>query len=81
MTAADYARKLDELDRQLNDPYTPLEPMLIWRLLDEVATHEADTRLLTLSDYTSDHCPNHVWTSEFENCLENPNFATEPKRT
>jgi len=27
--------KLDELDRQLNDPDLPLQPDLIWSLLDE----------------------------------------------
>jgi hypothetical protein len=33
----DYALKLDELDRLLNDPNVPMQPALIWRLLDEVA--------------------------------------------
>jgi hypothetical protein len=39
----DYARKLDELDRLLNDPNVPMQPALIWRLLDEISKHEADT--------------------------------------
>jgi hypothetical protein len=30
------ARKLDELDRLLNDPAVPIDPDLIWRLLDEI---------------------------------------------
>jgi hypothetical protein len=36
-TATDYVRKLDELDRLLNDPDVPIQPELIWCLLDEVA--------------------------------------------
>ena len=36
MTSADYVRKLDELDRLLNDPDVPIQPELIWCLLDEV---------------------------------------------
>jgi hypothetical protein len=33
----DDARKLEELDRLLNDPDVPLQPALIWHLLDEVS--------------------------------------------
>jgi hypothetical protein len=33
----DYARKLNELDRLLNDPDVPLQPELVWRLVDEVS--------------------------------------------
>jgi hypothetical protein len=36
----DEARKLDELDRLLNDPDVPLQPALIWRLLDEVSDRQ-----------------------------------------
>jgi hypothetical protein len=36
MTCIDYVRKLDELDRLLNDPDVPIQPDLIWFLLDEV---------------------------------------------
>ena len=36
MTSTDYVRKLDELDRLLNDPDVPIQPELIWCLLDEV---------------------------------------------
>jgi hypothetical protein len=36
MTSVDYVRKLDELDRLLNDPDVPIQPELIWCLLDEV---------------------------------------------
>lgn len=37
MTDEDYARKLDELDRLLNDPDIPMQPVRIWSLLGELA--------------------------------------------
>ena len=37
MTEAEYARKLDELDRLLNDPDVPIEPARVWSLLAEIA--------------------------------------------
>jgi hypothetical protein len=37
MTEDDYARTLDELDRLLNDPNVPMQPGLIWRLLDKIS--------------------------------------------
>ena len=37
MTDAEYARKLDELDRLLNDPDVPMEPAKVWSLLAELA--------------------------------------------
>lgn len=40
MTEADYSRKLDELDRLLNDPDTRLEPGRVWALLAEVSKVE-----------------------------------------
>lgn len=43
MTGNDYARNLDELDHLLNDPAVPMQPGLIWRLLGEIAKHEANT--------------------------------------
>jgi hypothetical protein len=43
MTEDDYAHKLDELGRLLNDPTVPLQPTLVWRLLDDISKHEADT--------------------------------------
>jgi len=36
MTEADYSRKLDELDRLLNDPDVRLEPARVWALLAEM---------------------------------------------
>lgn len=40
MTDADYGRKLDELDRLLNDPDVPMEPDRIWSLLADVSRPE-----------------------------------------
>ncbi|MGH7042551.1 MAG: hypothetical protein ACREFY_10525 [Acetobacteraceae bacterium] len=40
MTEADYTRKLDELDRLLNDPDVPMEPALVWSLLAEIAQRD-----------------------------------------
>jgi hypothetical protein len=37
MTDDDYARKLDELDRLLNDWEVPMQPDRVWSLLDEVS--------------------------------------------
>jgi hypothetical protein len=37
MTEDDYARTLNELDRLPNDPSVPLQPGLIWQILDRVA--------------------------------------------
>jgi len=33
MTEAEYAKKLEELDRQLNDPDIPMDPARVWELL------------------------------------------------
>ncbi|HEX2943357.1 MAG TPA: peptide chain release factor 1 [Rhodopila sp.] len=37
MSDLEYARKLDELDRLLNDPDVPMQPDLIWSLLADVS--------------------------------------------
>lgn len=42
MTDTEYNRKLDELDRLLNDPDVPMQPNRIWALLAEVADHGAN---------------------------------------
>lgn len=34
------ARKLDELDRLLNDPDVPMEPEKVWTLLAEIAQRD-----------------------------------------
>jgi hypothetical protein len=41
MTDAEYSRKLDELDRLLNDPDVPMEPAKVWSLLAELAQRDA----------------------------------------
>jgi hypothetical protein len=41
MTDEDYARKLGEVDRVLNDPDIPMQPALIWRLLAEISEHDS----------------------------------------
>jgi hypothetical protein len=43
MTDAEYSRKLDELDRLLNDPEVPMEPARVWSLLAEIAQRDMVT--------------------------------------
>lgn len=40
MTDNDYANKLDEVDRLLNDPDVLLDAARVWSLLAEVSRHE-----------------------------------------
>ncbi len=40
MSGAEYDRKLDELDRLLNDPDQPLQPDRVWSLLADVSRPE-----------------------------------------
>lgn len=40
MSNSEYARKLDELDRLLNDPDVPMQPDRIWSLLADVSRPE-----------------------------------------
>ena len=37
---AEYQRKLDELDRILNDPESRLEPAEVWSLLAEISRQD-----------------------------------------
>ena len=37
MSTVEYHRKLDELDRLLNDPDVPMQPDRIWSLLADVS--------------------------------------------
>lgn len=41
MSTAEYSRKLDELDRLLNDPDVPMQPDRIWSLLADVSRIDA----------------------------------------
>jgi len=36
MTEAEYAKTLEELDRQLNDPDVPMDPARVWELLADL---------------------------------------------
>jgi hypothetical protein len=40
MTDEEYARKLDELDRLLNDPDVSMQPARIWSLLAELSQRD-----------------------------------------
>jgi len=40
MTDMEYARKLAELDRLLNDPEVPMRPAEVWELLAEISAKE-----------------------------------------
>ncbi len=40
MTEIEYARKLDELERLLNDPDVQMEPARVWSLLAEISACE-----------------------------------------
>jgi len=40
MTETEYARKLAELDRLLNDPEVPMQAPRVWALLAEIAQRE-----------------------------------------
>ncbi len=51
MTDSEYARKLDELERLLNDPEVHMEPARVWSLLDEIAAQE---RAATVSGLAGD---------------------------
>jgi hypothetical protein len=41
MTEDEYARKLEELDRLLNDPDVPMDPGRVWSLLAELSGRDA----------------------------------------
>ena len=45
MSDIEYAQKLDELDRLLNDPDVPMQPDRIWSLLADVSQPAASSVL------------------------------------
>jgi hypothetical protein len=47
MTERDFERKVEQLDRLLNDPEVRMEPDLVWSLLADVS--RADRRPLPLA--------------------------------
>jgi hypothetical protein len=44
MSTGEYGRKLDELDRLLNDPDVPMQPDRIWSLLADVSLPEVTSK-------------------------------------
>jgi hypothetical protein len=44
MTDPDYERKMEEVDRLLNDPETPISPDRIWSLLEDLARTNPERR-------------------------------------
>ena len=40
MTETEYAHKMDELERLLNDPEVQMEPARVWSLLAEISARE-----------------------------------------
>ena len=44
LTDAEYARRIDELDRVLNDPDVPMEPNKVWSLLAEITQRDLGKR-------------------------------------
>jgi hypothetical protein len=44
MTDAEYAGKLEELDRLLNDPDVPMQPERIWALLADLSHQDLHIR-------------------------------------
>ena len=49
MTEAEYAQKLEELDRQLNDPVIPLDAARVWALSADLCKHATGSEV-ALSD-------------------------------
>jgi hypothetical protein len=54
MSSAEYSRKLDELDRLLNDPDVPMQPDRVWSLLAEVSRSDASSMPRPSMNRTSD---------------------------
>src|SRR3954447_17759574 len=53
MTDAEYAQKVDELDRLLNDPDVPMQPDRIWSLLADISQRDlraSTSRLAGVAD-------------------------------
>jgi hypothetical protein len=53
MSTAEYSRKLDELDRLLNDPDVPMQPDRIWSLLADVSRPEVASAARSAMDTSS----------------------------
>ena len=57
MSTAEYSRKLDELDRLLNDPDVPMQPDRIWSLLADVSRPEAAFAAQSPLSTPAEHSP------------------------
>ena len=55
MSTAEYRRKLDELDRLLNDPDVPMQPDRIWSLLADVSRPEVTSTTRSPTPLPTDH--------------------------
>jgi hypothetical protein len=55
MSIGEYRRKLDELDRLLNDPDVPMQPDRIWSLLADVSLPEVTLKTQPLIASPTDH--------------------------
>jgi len=55
MSTAEYNRKLDELDRLLNDPDVPMQPDRIWSLLADVSRAEITTKTRPAASVSAEH--------------------------
>ncbi len=47
MTDNEYARKVDELDRLLNDPDVTMQPARVWSLLAELSRRDCGIEAMT----------------------------------
>ena len=55
MLTGEYRRKLDELDRLLNDPDVPMQPDRIWSLLADVSLPEVVSKIQPPVVSSTDH--------------------------
>jgi hypothetical protein len=55
MSTGEYRRKLDELDRLLNDPDVPMQPDRIWSLLADVSLAEVTSKIQPPVTSPTDH--------------------------
>jgi hypothetical protein len=53
MTDAEYSRKLDELERLLNDPDVPMQPDRIWSLLADVSGRDMPVSAAAATDHAA----------------------------
>jgi hypothetical protein len=74
MTDEDYARKIDELDRLLNDPDVSMQPERIWSLLDDVSRQD------DVVDVMPQTCKNSSRAAGFATSSQVPTAVSGPAR-